>query len=171
MTSQEFQNQLDALTPALRSFSFNFVRTSDDADDLVQETLLKALMNQNKFREDVNFRAWLFRIMRNTFINQYKRSKKVRYDLDMTNEAEPATRLPDLNTTTPEQLTSINEIKGAIATVKDELRIPFELFIKGFKYREIAESLAMPIGTIKNKIFLARQELHNKLSDYNYTSC
>jgi len=133
----------------------------------VQETLLKALSYRKKFRHNTNFAAWVHTIMRNTFINNYRRNTKIQKLFpDSTGEVVQLfsnhERIPS-----PDNLYSSKQIMKHIHSLEDDLRIPFLKFLDGFKYKEIAEEMNLPIGTLKSRIFYARRVLKNLLSEHD----
>lgn len=167
MSNATLQEQLLGLQDRLYSFALSMTENREDAKDLLQETTLRVLDNQDKFVEDTNFKAWVFTLMRNIFINNYR--KLVREQRFVT----PADELYQLNIpagsgySSPESLVSIGEMNDAVKNLEDEIRAPFLLHVLGFKYCEIAEKLNIPIGTVKSRIFLARKQLMVKLKEFN----
>jgi len=166
MTAIDFDQQLASMRPTLRSFTHRFTRDREESLDLVQDTILKALTYRNKFREDTNLKGWLFTIMRNTYINTYRKSKRERTSTDSTKELYHL-NVEDMHTfNRPEGSIEFKEVWRNVNSVKDELLIPFKMHTTGYKYHEIAEHLKLPIGTVKNRIFHARKEIQKKLTGY-----
>lgn len=168
MTALEFNNLVQNIALSLRPVAMNLTRDADDAKDLVQETMLKALTNRDKFKSGTNLKAWLYTIMRNTFINNYNKITKRSSNIDS------AEYLQYLNTdesyVTQNKGTEtfvMNDINKAIANLSEEHRTPFMMYYIGYKYLEIAEKLQIPIGTVKNRIHIARKELKQALKVYN----
>jgi RNA polymerase sigma-70 factor (ECF subfamily) len=156
-----FPAQVAALSSALHEFTHCFTRDRDESQDLVQETLLKALTYRDKFRSDTNLKGWLFTIMRNTYINDYRKNKKVR--LTQSGQDIQKLQVADSNTfSRPSESLEFKEIWRNMTSVRDELMIPFKMHITGYKYHEIAEHLGIPIGTVKNRIFQARKEIQRR---------
>ncbi|MFC6999186.1 RNA polymerase sigma factor [Rufibacter roseus] len=169
MTALEFTSVVEKLAPALRPAAYNLTRDADDAKDLVQETLLKAFANRDKFRAGTNLKAWLYTIMRNTFINHYNKVTKRTSSLDTTEHFQFSpldTKMTDSNRASGEF--ALNDIYKAIELLPEEFRVPFMMYYVGYKYLEISEKLELPIGTVKNRIHLARKELKQKLHVYAY---
>lgn len=164
MESLEFSHRLTALKPALLRFTKRFVKSQEDSKDLVQETILKALSYKTSFRENKNLSGWLFIIMRNTFINQYRKQsqKKNNSAIDTVGMA----RFDDGSFRTADETTYVSEVWRAIDSINPELAKPFKMHLSGYKYNEIAGKLNIPVGTVKNRIFLARQEIRNQLPGY-----
>lgn len=167
MTVLEFSNHIQLAAGSLKPVAMNLTRNADDAKDLVQETLLKALSNREKFNTGTNLKAWLYTIMRNTFINNYNKITKRSSNIDSSEY------LQYLNTddtfVTVNQGTAafvMSDIKAAIARLNKEHRTPFMMYYTGYKYLEIAEQLNIPIGTVKNRIHIARKELKQMLQVY-----
>jgi RNA polymerase sigma-70 factor (ECF subfamily) len=166
MTAAEFQTQIASLRPTLRTLTRRFTLDSDERMDLVQDTVLKALTYREKFREDTNLTGWLFTIMRNTYINNYRKKQRARTLNDYTRERH-FTNIRDTNPNgLPEGRYEFKEIWENVNQLKEELLIPFKMHTTGYKYQEIAEHLNIPIGTVKNRIFHARKEIQKKLAGY-----
>lgn len=167
MTAIEFSNLIQRVTHSLRPVAFNLTRDADDAKDLVQETMLKALMNKEKFKTGTNLKAWLYTIMRNTFINNYNKITKRSSNIDSSEYLQYLNT--DENYITQNKGTAtfvMNDINQAIAGLSEEHRTPFMMYYVGYKYTEIAEKLEIPIGTVKNRIHIARKELKQQLKVY-----
>lgn len=167
MSTLEFNEALIGMENNLHSFALSFTRNNEDAKDLTQETMLKAITYRSYYAPQTNFKAWVFTIMRNIFINQYRRKVKSGTIFDHSKE------LYLLNGTGDSANQPINyllekEVTKQINSLGEEYKEPFELHFNGFKYKEIANQLEIPIGTVKSRIFIARKKLMNLLPDYNY---
>lgn len=165
MSTLEFNNTLIHLESHLTAFAMGFTRNEEDAKDLTQETMLKAIVYREYYAQQTNFRAWVFTIMRNIFINQYRRKKKSAQIFDLKSDFDMLHNLSGNQEDAVNYIT-MKEINAQISILGDEYRIPFNLHFEGFKYKEIAERLEIPIGTVKSRIFLARQKLMDALPDY-----
>ena len=168
MTALEFTNQVQKLSYALKPVAMNLTRDFDEAKDLVQETLLKALTNRDKFKAGTNLKAWLYTIMRNSFINNYNKITKRSSNIDSDDYFLYINT--DKNFIAQNGATgkfALNDINKAIEGLDEDFRTPFMMYFTGFKYLEIAEKLRIPIGTVKNRIHIARKELKQLLSVYN----
>jgi RNA polymerase sigma factor (sigma-70 family) len=166
MKSQHFELELSKLRPTLYGFTRKFTSNRDESLDLVQDTILKALNHRSKFRDDVNLKGWLYTIMRNTFINQYRKSSKFKKS---TGEHAQFQYLNVEETHTfnrPEGTMQFKEVWDVVNSIKEELAKPFKMYTSGYKYHEIAEHLHLPLGTVKNRIFQARQEIQKHLTGY-----
>jgi|SRR5687768_307128 len=158
-----FTLELTEARPLLRRLSRRFTQDDDECSDLVQDTLLKALTYRDKFREDTNLNGWLYTIMRNTFINQYRRKQRY-FPLAEAARESYFLNVEDNHTfSSPERKYAWADLWKNIDELKEELRTPFKLHTSGYKYHEIAKSLNIPIGTVKNRIFHARQVLQQRL--------
>ncbi len=167
MTAIEFSNLVQKVSGSLKPAAMNLTRDADDAKDLVQETLLKALLNKDKFKPGTNLKAWLYTIMRNTFINNYNKITKRSSNIDSTEYFQYFNT--DENYITVNGATSdfvVTDINEAISRLNEEFRTPFMMYYIGYKYLEIAEKLNIPIGTVKNRIHIARKELKQVLKVY-----
>ena len=166
MASAKFQSNLMSLQSNLLNFAFMLTSNRDDAYDLLQDTTLKALDNEDKYAENTNFKGWVFTIMRNIFINNYRRVARSATVIDQTEDLYHLNLSQDSGLETPEGSFGANEITDAINAFPDEYRIPFSMHVAGYKYNEIAEKMNLPLGTIKSRIFFARKKLQTQFADY-----
>ena len=150
----------------LLNFAYMLTSNRDDAYDLLQDTTLKALDNEEKFAENSNFKGWVFTIMRNIFINNYRRSARAATVVDTTDNLYHLNLSQDSGLEAPECSLSAGEITEAINSFSDEYRIPFSMHVQGYKYNEIAEKMDLPLGTVKSRIFFARKKLQARFADY-----
>ena len=166
MNALQFQKKLLSMQENMMNFALMLTANRDDAQDLMQDTTLKVLDNQTKFVDNVNFKGWVLTVMRNIFINNYHRWVRTQtvvdqsvdlYNLDVVNESV---------SNSPDSVCHLQEITSAISGLNKELRIPFSMYVSGYKYQEIADKLQIPLGTVKSRIFFARQELQKVLKDY-----
>ena len=166
MSTKNFQTKLLAIQSNLLNFAYLLTSNRDDAYDLLQDTTLKALDNEDKYVENVNFKGWVFTIMRNTFINNYRKVVRSATVIDQTEDLYHLNLPQESGLETPEGTVSAGEISDAINSVSDDYRIPFSMHVAGYKYNEIAEKMNLPLGTVKSRIFFARQRLQKMLKDY-----
>jgi len=167
MNSVDFCSQVASLRPDLKVFTRKFTHDRDESLDLVQDTILKALTYKNKYREDTNLKGWLFTIMRNTFINNYRKNQRANTMHDNTKELYHLNVEDEYTFNRPDSNAQFKEIWRNVISVKDDLLIPFKMHTTGYKYGEIAKHLGIPIGTVKNRIFHARKEIQKKLVGYH----
>ena len=164
MSVLEFEELLVDNSDFLKPFAINLTRDNEAAKDLYQETLYKALANQEKYNAGTNIKAWLFTIMRNIFINNYRRTAKQKTVFD--NSANDF--LLNNNQVTVSNVAESNiemkEIKKAIYNLPEIFKTPFSLYFDGYKYHEIAEALHEPLGTIKSRIHFARKLLKEQIT-------
>ena len=165
MKIQTFESEIIESRPMLYSKAFNLFRDSEKAQDIVQDTMLKALTYKDKFVEGTNLRGWLYTILKNTFINDYNRNAKHPTYLRDTftdgfvgteNRVEQNQGLANIK---------MEEIQKALASIDEKFSKPFLMHFEGFKYEEIAEEMQLPLGTIKTRIHKARLMLQEQLSD------
>ena len=157
-------SEIAALRPVLGRLSKRFTRDSDESSDLVQDTILKALVHRDKFKEHTNLQGWLFTIMRNTFINSYRRNRARATVHDDIRELY-FVNIPDDHTfSSPERTYAWKDLWKNIEALTEDLKLPFKLHTSGYKYHEIADRLNIPIGTVKNWIFQARKQLQGRLA-------
>jgi len=159
MTKQEFNSLLTENVTYLKPFAYSLAQNHEDAEDLVQDTMFRALINRDKYKDGTNIKAWLYTIMRNIFINNYRRRKKFR---KISSEAPTDYFLHQTNKVARNEGYfgfRINELKTKIDNLPEIFRVSFEMHFKGFKYQEIAQTLKEPLGTIKSRIHFARKML------------
>ncbi|MBD5239171.1 MAG: RNA polymerase sigma factor [Bacteroidales bacterium] len=168
MANSAIQNKLMDLQSNLLNFAYMLTGNRDDAYDLLQDTTLKVLDNEEKFAENVNFKGWVFTIMRNIFINNYRRVVRSATVIDQTEDLYHLNSSQDSGIDSVEGSYSAGEIMAAINSFSDDYRIPFSMHVEGYKYNEIAEKMHLPLGTVKSRIFFARQRLQEMLVDYRY---
>lgn len=167
MINRQFQEKLLALQTNMLNFAYMLTSNRDDAYDLLQDTTLKALDNEEKYTENTNFKGWVFTIMRNIFINNYRRATKSSVKIDTTDDIYTLNLPLESGYQTPEDSYAVNEVNDAINRFSDEYKVPFSLHLAGYRYAEIAEYMHLPVGTIKSRIYYARQRLRKELKDYN----
>jgi len=167
MTTLEFNNSLIGMKSNLQRFAMSLTSDRDTALDLVQDTYLKAITYKDKFVDFTNLKAWVFTIMKNTFINNYRRNVKENTIIDGTKDLYYLNQPHDKGYISPESDYAEGEIEKAIDSLDDEFRIPFRMHLEGFKYKEIADELRLKIGTVKSRIFFTRQNLMLLLKDYS----
>ncbi len=166
MTTMEFNTQLARLGDNLQKYAVSLTMNSEDAKDLVQETYFKAIANKDKFEADTNLKAWTYTIMRNTFINNYRKKVKNNTAYDNTENLHFLNRKQDSGYVAPEVRIQAEEIENRIANLDKDYGIPFSMHVKGYKYKEIADHLGLKIGTVKSRIFFSRKKLMQSLKDY-----
>ena len=166
MTAIEFNYQLTNLSENLERFALSLTSNNEDAKDLLQETFAKAIAYREKFEENTNLKAWTFTIMKNTFINNYRRNIKANTTFDNTEDLYYLNLNKESSFQTPDSEFSVKEIKRRINELSDEFKLPFLMHTEGYKYKEIADKLNLKIGTVKSRIFFTRKKLMEKLKDY-----
>lgn len=166
MSTLEFNQLLLSNADFLKPFAINLTRDNETAKDLYQETLFKAIANSEKYNVGTNIKAWLFTIMRNIFINDYRRKAKQQTIFDNT----PNDFLLNYNQVTvdntAESKLRLKEIKTAIHNLPEIFKTPFKLYFEGYKYHEISDLLHEPLGTIKSRIHFARKLLKEQIARY-----
>lgn len=167
MTTYEFNSNLIEMKSNLQRFAMSLTADRDSALDLVQDTYLKAFTYKDKFVDYTNLKAWVFTIMKNTFINNYRRNVKENTIIDGTQDLYYLNMPHDKGFISPESEYSEREIEKAIDSLNDDFRIPFRMHLEGYKYHEIADKLGLKIGTVKSRIFFTRQKLMLALKDYS----
>jgi RNA polymerase sigma factor (sigma-70 family) len=166
MPNLEFNEILLGNADFLKPFAINLTRDTEAANDLYQETLYKALSNQEKYNAGTNIKAWLFTIMRNIFINDYRRKAKQKTIFDNTpNDYLINLKQVSVNNAAESDM-RVKEIKKAVQQLPEIFKTPFLLYFDGYKYQEIAEVLDEPLGTIKSRIHFARKLLKEQISRF-----
>ena len=163
MNKNQFQEKILGIQRNMYNFAMMLTANKDDAQDLMQDTTLKALDNHEKYVDNVNFKGWVLTIMRNIFINNYRKVIRSQTVIDKTEDLYHLNLSQDSGLDTPEGAFTIKEINQAISNLNHDLKMPFSLFLAGYKYNEISEKLKLPLGTVKSRIFFARQELQRHL--------
>lgn len=159
MSAFEFDKRFNEMSVLLHSFAYNLTKNIEDAKDLYQETAFRAMTNREKFRADTNFKAWLFTIMKNIFINNYRKKVKQNTIMDSTDNMYYINSGSTIISNAGESNIMMKELTKMIETLDDSIKIPFLMHYQGYKYQEIADELVLPLGTVKSRIFFARKEL------------
>lgn len=165
MSNLEFTYQFNTLSRYLRSFAFKLTRDIHLAEDLFQETALRAFKNKEKFAASTNLKAWLSTIMKNTFINNFRR--KQRWDKIIIHTSEPYLMESEEKAVwnEGERKVSGEALERLVNQLDESLKIPFVMMLKGYKYHEIADRMELPLGTVKSRIFMARRELKSHVKN------
>jgi RNA polymerase sigma-70 factor (ECF subfamily) len=174
---EQFTSDAMQYAPQLFSTALRMTRNRSDAEDLVQETYVKGWRSFHTFEEDTNLRAWLFRIMTNTYINKYnaKKRKGTEVELDDVEELFLYKRLgsidqSQLSSSAEDQMLELftdDEVKGALESLPEDFRIPVLLSdVDGFSYKEIAEMLEIPMGTVMSRLHRGRKAMQKMLYEY-----
>ncbi|MDR2805413.1 MAG: RNA polymerase sigma factor [Dysgonamonadaceae bacterium] len=165
MNTLQFREKILNIQDNMFNFALSLTGNRSDAYDLLQDTTLKALDNERKYIDNVNFKGWILTIMRNIFINNYRKMMRMQTIIDQTDDLYHLNFSQDSGFDSPESSYAVKEINIAITDLNSDLRRPFSLFLAGYKYNEIADRLVLPLGTVKSRIFFARQELQKSLRD------
>ena len=161
MVSANFNSEIISLEPSLTRYAFSLTSNMEDAKDLVQETYFKALNNQDKFDEQTNIKAWMYTIMKNTFINDYRR--RVKKQAIFNKDVQEFVLISRPAETSPESDFNFRELTSMVTSLEPEFRIPFQMHDSGYKYQEIADELGLHLGTVKSRIHFSRQKLMEKI--------
>lgn len=158
---------IDNLSNSLKPFALKLTKDVEEANDLLQETMLKAFNNRDKFAEGTNLKAWLYTIMKNTFITNYQRLVRRNTFIDTTENLHYINSQENITENSAYSHFALEDINEAVNDLNEAYKVPFMMHFRGFKYHEIAERLRIPIGTVKNRIHIARKELKTKLKQYS----
>lgn len=165
MGAIEFNNLLVSNSAHLKPFAIKLTRDSEIAGDLFQETMYRAMANREKYNSGTNIRAWLFTIMRNIFINEYRRKIKRKTIHDNTSN-DYFIDHQQVSRNTTESVMQVKDILNCVHRLPDIFKKPFILYFDGFRYHEIAYILSEPLGTIKSRIHFARKTLKSTIERY-----
>lgn len=166
MKSFNFKKDLLGVQDELLRFAYKLTANREEANDLLQETSLKALDNEDKYAPDTNFKGWMYTIMRNIFINNYRKVVRDQKFVDKTENSYHLNISQDSCFENTEGSYDAKEINRLVNSLPNEYKIPLSMHVSGFKYREIAEKLDLPLGTVKSRIFFTRQRLQALLKDF-----
>ena len=151
----------------LRPFAIKLTKDSEEAKDLLQETLTKAIVHKKKFQEGTNLKGWMYTIMRNTFITKYHRVTQRFTSMDTQEESYKLDKAGRTVENTALSSLVVKDVRIALDKVDEKFRTPFQMYFIGYKYKEIADKLNIPIGTVKNRIHQARIQLKEELKSYS----
>ena len=166
MDAAKFRRELLEVQSELQRFAYKLTADKEEANDLLQETSLKALGNMDKYTPDTNFKGWVYTIMRNIFINNYRKDVRDQTFVDHTDNLYHINSQGDFEELVTDNGYDGKEIYRVVHSLPREYRIPFQMHISGFKYREIADRLGLPLGTVKSRIFFTRRQLQELLKDF-----
>jgi RNA polymerase sigma-70 factor (ECF subfamily) len=162
----QIQIQLDRISASLRAFALKLTGNPADAEDLYQDTALRIITNADKYHPGTNFKAWAVTIMRNIFINNYRKKLRRNLIIDQTPNNYYLDSGTEVIPNDGETSVEFTELMGMVDTLPEDFRKPFMMAFEGFKYEEIAEELGSPLGTIKSRIFFARKKLQKLYHEY-----
>ena len=165
MASLQFVQEFKIHSKYLQNFALKLTKDKFSADDLFQETAFRAFKNQDKYMVHTNLKGWLTTIMKNSFINHYRKHKKRNEVLDHTAEDFYINSSNDITSNDGEMNVNMEEITKAIDNLEEGYRVPFLMSYQGYKYHEIQKAMNLPLGTIKSRIHIARKILRSKIED------
>ena len=165
MNNITFKKDLLGVQDDLLRFAYKLTSDREEANDLLQETSLKALDNEEKYTPDTNFKGWIYTIMRNIFINNYRKVVRDQTFVDTTDNLYHLNLPRDAAFESTESAYDLKEMHRVVNALPKEYRIPFAMHVSGFKYREIAERTGVSLGTIKSRIFHCRKKLKAILAE------
>ena len=166
MRTANFAQDLLSVQTELLNFAYKLTADREEANDLLQETSLKALDNEDKYTAETNFKGWIYTIMRNIFTNNYRKALRDQTYVDQTDNQFYLNQNIDIEGDSTEGSYDLKEMRRIVNALPKEYRIPFSMYVSGFKYREIADKLGLPLGTVKSRIYFTRQKLQEELKDF-----
>jgi len=155
----QMQDQLDKISGSLRAFSLKLTGNKVDAEDLYQDTAVRIITNAEKYKQGTNFKAWAVTIMRNIFINNYRKKMRRNMIIDQTPNNYYLNSGNETVVNDGESQVAYGELIEMVDRLPEDFKKPFMMAYKGYKYEEIAQELDSPLGTIKSRIFFARKKL------------
>ena len=162
------ESKLVNLQDHMMNFAMTLTANREQAKDLTQEAILKALDNKDKYYDNVNFKGWVFTIMHNLFVNNYRKMVRCQMIVDSTENLYHLNLPQNSGFDSPEGAYTVSEIQKVLNSFTDDYKIPFEMHIKGYKYEEIAQEMGLAVGTVKSRIFFARKRMQELLKDYQF---
>ena len=166
MSTIEFGNLIVSHSNFLYQLAMKLTRNSDDSNDLLQETFLKAIKNKEKYQDGTNIKGWLYTIMKNTFINNYRKKKYQNTFVDETDNKFFINQNEVDKEVKTDRIVDTEYMMRQIESVEKTYVDTFMMYYNGYKYEEISEIMGIPLGTVKSRIFLARKKMMEKLKDY-----
>lgn len=164
--SQPLIERVLNLEQGLRQYAYSLTMNLEDANDLVQDTYMKVIVNSDYYKEDTNLKAWVYTIMKNTFINNYRRKQRSKIMVEQSEDLYHLNNFVSNPSDAADMNFYVKDINEKILEKKEDQRKPFEMFLDGFKYQEIADEMNISIGTVKSRIFFTRKKLMEDLKDY-----
>jgi RNA polymerase sigma factor (sigma-70 family) len=167
MNQIEFANQASKVVPELFQYALRYTNDREDAEDLLQDTMVRAMKYHNQFEAGSNLKGWLYTILKHTFINEYRRRSKIQALIIKTDILTAVNLSTGATYNTAEGGFIMKDIAKALKAIPELYSIPFISYFEGYKYQEIAESLNLPLGTVKTRIHEARNLLKKYLLTYS----
>ena len=158
MEKVEFTQGILAMESDLHRFAYKLTSDRDSANDLV---------HHEKFAHAKNLKGWMFTIMRNIFVNNYRRTVREMNIIDDTYSINQQSLIEDEDSDRFEFAYDMKQLYRVIHSIPEDMKVPFQMFVAGFKYREIAEKLGLPMGTVKSRLFFIRKRLKEELKDFS----
>lgn len=165
MQKAAFTSEISNYSKTLKPYAMNLTRSVEDTEDLIQDTMIKALVNFDKFQEGTNLKAWLYTIMKNIFINNYRKKSKFNFVRDESENGYMINLSTQKTFNLVESYQLQEELTNVIDIVDKNLSTAFVMHYEGVKYEEISEKLNLPLGTVKSRIFLAKKKMQSLLVD------
>lgn len=171
MTNTAFNEELASYYKYFIVIALRLTRDRNNANDLMQETIMRAFLSRGRFTEGTNFKAWVYSIMRHCFLNEYRKIRTRSHVLHLIEDNMQVVMQVPAQSTGP-SVVMMKELRNMVDDLGETNRVPFEMFVDGYCYFEIAEQLKLPIGTVKSRIFMARKRLKNVITqNYDAQTC
>ena len=170
MNTYSFRKDLLAVQEELLRFAYKLTADREEANDLLQETSLKALDNEDKYEPDTNFKGWMYTIMRNIFINNYRKIVREQTFVDQTDNLYHLSMPQDSGFASTEGAYDLKEMHRIVNSLPRDYKVPFSMHVSGFKYREIAERLGLPPRNGKKPHLLYKTETAGRIEGLHLES-
>lgn len=167
MNNITLNNEICNHQSCLEAFAMKFTNDVEDANDLVQDTIIKAIRYHNLYKQGTNLRGWLYTIMKNTYINEYRKGVRRTSFIETSEDLSSYQLYNSASGNLGENKFVMEDINKALGKLQPEYATPFLRYLEGYKYQEISEEMNIPIGTVKTRIHIARQQLKNSLKAYH----
>ncbi|MDR0995235.1 MAG: RNA polymerase sigma factor [Tannerella sp.] len=165
MNTVQFQKKLLGMQGIMTNFALKLTSNASDAQDLVQETSLKVLDNQEKYTDNSNFAGWVFTVMHHIFVNNYHRLVQQQATIDQQADVYNLDVPDESSINMADSKVRLGELSAAVDKLPRPIKAVFSMYMSGYKYNEIAQRLDLPIGTVKSRIFFARTELQKAMEE------
>jgi RNA polymerase sigma factor (sigma-70 family) len=166
ISKEDFSANITKISRILKPIALKLTKNADDAADLLQDTLIKGYTNRDKFAEGTNLKAWMYTIMRNIFNTNYQKNQRQNTFVDSSTDQYYINNLPSSTQNIAKSKLVQQDLTKALNKLENNYLSPFMMYFTGYKYHEIALRLNLPIGTVKNRIHIARKELKTMLKMY-----
>ena len=164
MTTIEFNQLVNKIESLLFGFAMRLTRNKENAKDLMQETLMRCYDKRNRFKMGTNFKSWATTVMYNSYINHYRKRKTRNKVIKPIEDFNYMVENKSVEGNAYSRI-MMKELRNIVGNLSKDYQVPFDMFVQGFQYDEIAQKLELPMGTVKSRIFYARKKLKGMCND------